>query len=150
MSLKQKCEAGALKLVENAGTFAGARFRAQEAQVVTLTVPCVFAIAEIMGDACLASDGSTLGLKRVLLVVGIKGSADATTALPDPAASHAANVDLIRDVLQIDTLAGDLSATQTDFTVVAAVPLDPPPSDTQGRNSVDYFAWELIACEREL
>lgn len=150
MSLKQKCEAAALKLVENAGTFTGARFRSQEAQLVTLTVPCVFAVAEIQGPAALQPDGSATGLQRVRLVVGVKGTADASDSLTDPAGSHSANVEKIRDALQIDTLAADLSAAQTGFTVVGAVPTHPPEPDPEERNFVDYFAWDLVACEDDI
>lgn len=150
MSLKQKCEAAPLALIEAAGTYTGKRIRSQEAQVTTFTAPYVVAVAELQGPAVLERDGSSLGLERVRLVIGIKGSADKNDTLPDPVASHSANVEKIRDVLQIDDLAAQLSAAQAEFTVVAAMPAHPPPPDPEERNFVDFFAWDLIACESDI
>jgi hypothetical protein len=154
MSLKRKTEQAFKSLVSAAGIAYGGQVNlGQEGidgETGTRTLPCVCINAQERGDACLERDGSTLGLKRVLVQVAVMDSVDVSDTIADPEASHAANVDKVTDAIQIDTLAPDLAAAVADFGVVAAMPVDPPEPEPNARAFVTWFAWEVIACETDI
>lgn len=156
MSLKRKTEQAFKALVSAGGIgYTGSVYLGQEGldgETGTRTLPYVAINAQERGDACLAGDGSTLGLKRLLVVASVVDSADFAPAdgEADSEVTHAANVDKVTDALQIDTLAPDLAAAVADFGVVSAMPVDPPEPEPIGRAFVTFFAWEVIACETDI
>lgn len=158
MSLKRKTEVAFKTLISAVGIgYTGNVYLGQEGldgETGTRDGRYTFVNAQERGDACLAGDGSTLGLKRMLVVVGVATPADfdpqATPPEADSETTHSADVNKITDALQIDTLHTDLAATQSDFGVVAATPVDPPEPEPNARHFVTYFAWEVICCETDI
>lgn len=152
MGLKRKLESGFLALLEvAAGLEEHELFTAEESQLNTLKVPCVAVEAQDRGPLVKDRLGRGMGTNRFLVVVRIMRSADVSSAdAPEPGDLLDADRDAVRDVLQVDDLAAQLSATAEEFTVIAAMQTDPPEATVQTRNLVQMLAWECIAAEADL
>lgn len=153
MSLTQKCEAAALKVIQDAALFTGRRYESREPGDETLDIAAgaVIAEASIVGEGARDRKGMSTGNKWVRLLVWIISPADAQAgdaATPD--VLHAGYVDAVRDSIHLDDIADRLTNAQVDFHVYAVMPDTPPALRPVQRRFQEVFSFRLFACENDM
>ena len=155
MSFKKKTETALLDLtvipVSAFTNAAGHRLTSEENQEANRALPCILAEYHPGQPWRTNALGENIGCESGLLTLTLWSKADKTTAedSPAPEAEHAANLVLLRNVLQVSGIAALLSAAVADFTIFSAQAAPPPSTAPQDRCFIGGFAWQIRGCETD-